>query len=249
MQHRREVQQLVAELQAKRQDGSITAEELALLEKLEQRAGPCINGSPRPQAGRMGGPGAGMGRGRGMGTCPGTCALGTATFGEISDAIASDLLFAKQEEKMARDVYQVLLAKWGHRVFENIASAEQRHMDAVSRLIEGYNLEDTTPAEPGKFTIPELQALYDQSVASGTKSLVDALGVGVLIEETDIADLENTLKQELDPPIKQVLENLLRASQNHLAAFNTALAQAKIRAPRRGSVETQRPGQSRPGRR
>jgi hypothetical protein len=248
LQHRSEVQQLVAELQAKRQAGSITAEELALMEKVEQRAGPCINGSPRPLGGRMGGPGPGMGRGRGMGTCPGTCALGSA-FGEISHATAGDLLFAKQEEKMARDVYQVLLAKWGHRVFENIASAEQRHMDAVSRLIEGYNLEDTTPAEPGKFTIPELQALYDQSVASGTKSLVDALGVGVLIEETDIADLENTLKQELDPPIKQVLKNLLRASHNHLAAFNSALAQATIPAPRRGSVETQRPGQSRPGRR
>jgi len=141
----------------------------------------------------------------------------------LTTAEASSILFMKQEEKLARDVYQALYAKWGHVTFANIAVSEQRHMDAVDGLIARYRLTDTTPKEAGKFTYPELQALYDQLVALGSTSLENALAVGVLIEQTDIEDLQAALKTIRERPIRNVFGNLLNGSYNHLAAFTAAL--------------------------
>jgi hypothetical protein len=143
----------------------------------------------------------------------------------VTPTDAANILFSKQEEKMARDVYQVLYAQWGHVTFQNIAVSEQRHMDAVDGLIRRYRLTDTTPAELGKFTIPELQALYDQLVATGSQSLENALATGVLIEVTDIADIDEMLKATRESAIRRVLTNLRNGSNNHLDAFNRALDQ------------------------
>ncbi len=131
----------------------------------------------------------------------------------------SAILFMKQEEKLARDVYNALHAKWGAVVFKNIAASEQQHMNAVDGLIVRYRLKDNTPVKPGEFTYPELQELYDTLVADGETSLKDALEVGVTIEEVDIKDLRAALAATRERPIKNVFGNLLKGSLNHLAAF------------------------------
>ena len=136
---------------------------------------------------------------------------------------ASAILFMKQEEKLARDVYKNLYAQWGKSIFSNIAASEQNHMNAVDGLIRRYQLKDTTPADAGKFTYPELQELHDQLVADGAASLTAALKVGVLIEETDIADLRESLKTTRERPVKNVFSNLLRGSLNHITAFRSWL--------------------------
>lgn len=136
---------------------------------------------------------------------------------------ASNILFMKQEEKLARDVYQAMFAKWGHVTFANISVSEQRHMNAIDNLIARYLLTDTTPTESGKFTYPELQALYDELIAKGNESLKAALEVGVLIEVTDIEDLQNALKVTRERPIRNVFSNLMDGSYNHLAVFTRAL--------------------------
>lgn len=138
---------------------------------------------------------------------------------------ADSVLFFKQEEKMARDVYQTLQAQWGVALFENISRSEQRHMDALDRLIARNQLVDSTPAQPGRFTIPKLQTLHDELVEMGGQSLENALAVGVLIEETDIADIQALLDWASDSQLRRVLTNLLRGSQNHLTAFSQALEQ------------------------
>ena len=150
------------------------------------------------------------------------CGL-VSTAGALTATEASSIRFMKQEEKLARDVYEVLAAKWGHVTFGNIAVAEQRHMDAIDNLIARYRLTDATPAAAGKFTYPELQALYDELITQGSKSLKDALAVGVLIEQTDIADLKEALKTTRERPIRNVFSNLMDGSYNHLAAFTAAL--------------------------
>ena len=132
------------------------------------------------------------------------------------------LLFMREEEKLARDVYRVLYEKWELGVFDNIAQSEQRHMDAVLYLIGKYNLAD--PAlDPGIFQNEELQALYDDLVDKGLKSIVDAIEVGVIIEETDIADIVALLDQTDKNDIIRVYTNLLDGSHNHLDAFNSHL--------------------------
>jgi hypothetical protein len=73
------------------------------------------------------------------------------------------------------------------------------------------------------FTNPELQALYDQLIAQGMTSQTEAYKVGVLIEETDIADLTTAISTTSDPVIISTLEKLRSASESHLAAFSKKL--------------------------
>jgi hypothetical protein len=141
----------------------------------------------------------------------------------LGQTTEDNILFLKQEEKVAHDVYLTLYNLWEHPTFAKIARSEQTHMYAMDKLITLYNLTDTTPAEQGQFTIPELQTLHDELIAMGSNSSEEALAVGVLIEETDIADIQELLPTIDNPTAQFILNRLLRGSENHLAAFNRAL--------------------------
>lgn len=148
---------------------------------------------------------------------------GTPAYTE-SDAIsqeeAAGLIFMREEEKLARDVYLTLYNEWGLRVFQNIASSEQKHTDSVKGLLDLYGISDpVTDDTIGVFTNPDLQALYDQLVEQGSASLSDALLVGTAIEEIDILDLQEYLAETDDPNISMVYDNLMHGSYNHLRAF------------------------------
>ena len=134
------------------------------------------------------------------------------------------LLYMLEEEKLARDVYTTLYATWQLSVFNNIAASEQAHMDAVAGLIDKYSLEVSAASVPGVFNNPELQSLYNELVARGTQSVSEALYVGAAIEEIDILDLQSYLFQTDNPEIKQVFNNLLRGSENHLRAFTSVFS-------------------------
>ncbi len=45
------------------------------------------------------------------------------------------LIFMREEEKMARDVYRVLGEQWGVDVFNNISQSKQKHMNAIARKL------------------------------------------------------------------------------------------------------------------
>jgi hypothetical protein len=126
----------------------------------------------------------------------------------------------REEEKLARDVYLTLYDRWGLPIFQNIASSEATHMEAVKTLIDRYNLEDPAAGQyVGVFTNPTLQGLYDQLVEEGNRSLSSALRVGAAIEEIDILDLEERIAQTERADIKLVYENLMKGSRNHLRSF------------------------------
>jgi len=140
--------------------------------------------------------------------------------GELSQAEVDALAFMREEEKLARDVYLTLYDEWGLPVFQNIASSEQKHTDAVKSLLDFYGATDpVTDDTVGVFVNPDLQALYDQLVEQGSTSLTDALTVGTAIEEIDILDLQEYLAETDDPNIIMVYNNLLNGSYNHLNAF------------------------------
>jgi hypothetical protein len=130
------------------------------------------------------------------------------------------LTYMREEEKLARDVYLVMYEKWGSRIFNNIAASEQKHMDAIKTLLDRYGIPD--PAQDngrGEFTNQELQTLYNDLVEQGSVSLIEALKVGVFIEETDIDDLKAAIALTTHKDIGTVYSNLLRGSLNHLKAF------------------------------
>jgi hypothetical protein len=142
----------------------------------------------------------------------------------LSDAEAQGILYMREEEKVARDVYTTLYETWGLRVFQNIARSEQAHMDAIKTLIDRYGLVDPAAgAGVGEYANTELQDLYNELVARGSVSLTEALAVGALIEELDIADLQQRIADVTHEDVARVYENLLNGSKNHLRAFVTNL--------------------------
>lgn len=149
----------------------------------------------------------------------------TPTSLELTDLEESNILFMREEEKLARDVYIVMYEQWDACIFANISEAEQQHMDAVKNLITRYGLTDPVVDDTvGQFTNQDLKLLYDELIAAGSVSLEDALMVGVRIEELDIVDLEQALTETDRPNILRVFGNLLDGSYNHLDAFNACLA-------------------------
>lgn len=135
------------------------------------------------------------------------------------------LTYMREEEKMARDVYLTMYDKYKARIFKNIATSEQRHMDAVKTLLDKYSVADPAAGKGiGEFTNPKIQALYDALILQGSVSKVEAFKAGVLIEETDIEDLNQAIATARHDDIINVYNNLLLGSYNHLDAFESQLA-------------------------
>ncbi len=165
--------------------------------------------------------GAGAGTAQTCGPRSTSDAAATAV-GTLSDYEEQALVYVREEEKLARDVYTALYAKWGIAQFNTIASSESRHMAGVKRLLDRYGLTDPVAIDtPGLFVNEELQAAYDRLVAQGSRSVEEAFRVGVAIEQLDIADLQELIDRTNRPDISRVMQNLLRGSRNHLAAFTT----------------------------
>lgn len=137
---------------------------------------------------------------------------------------AADLLFMREEEKLARDVYRALYDMWGNQVFYNISLSEQKHTDAVLGLIVKYGLTDPVSEFEGVFNDPHLQDLYDLLMDMGDDGELEALQVGVLIEVTDITDIEACILRTDKADILNVYGNLLDGSFSHLDAFERNVA-------------------------
>lgn len=137
----------------------------------------------------------------------------------LTDSEKEDLLYMREEEKLARDVYIKLYEKWNVPIFNNISNSEQTHTDSINFLIVRYGLNDPFVNEIGKFTNEELQALYDSLMEKGNNSLEDALIVGATVEEVDIIDLKEAISNTDKADIKPVYENLMKGSRNHLRSF------------------------------
>lgn len=161
---------------------------------------------------------------------------------------AIHLTFLRGEEKLARDVYLALGARYPRTlVFSTIATrSEARHTAQVASLLARYGLPDPEPATTdlpgsiGVFTGPDFGAhfteVFEALVARGAPSELEALRVGAFIEELDLEDLagcpdviveggfgvgpgECGLAWTDEPAIQTVYANLVDGSKSHLRAF------------------------------
>ncbi|HNB03621.1 MAG TPA: DUF2202 domain-containing protein [Methanoregulaceae archaeon] len=154
-----------------------------------------------------------------------TVVAGTGQATPLTDDEKYWMTYMREEEKLARDVYLSLGARWNLPLFTNIAQSEQVHMDSVKTLLDRYGIPDPAAGKAqGAFTDPALQDLYDDLIAQGSASPVEALKAGVIVEETDIADLNKALATTEKNDIRTVYNNLLQGSMNHLNAFQSNLA-------------------------
>lgn len=138
----------------------------------------------------------------------------------ISAEEQADLLYMREEEKLARDTYLTLSEDWDLAVLSNIAGSEQKHMDALLKLLKKYNLPDPAASTAiGEFTNTTLQNLYNTLLAMGKQSSLNALKVGGIIEETDMRDINAAIERSQKEDIDLVYESLVCGSRNHLRSF------------------------------
>jgi hypothetical protein len=140
-----------------------------------------------------------------------------------ADATAEQLVYLIEEEKLAHDVYSKMFELWGSKVFGNILNSEESHQSQVLAVMATRDIADPRSAQVGAFKNVDLQKLYDELIAKGSKSAVDAYEVGVAIEVFDIDDLTKMLATAKDFDAIAMMENLRRGSENHLRAFNNQL--------------------------
>ncbi|MEA3418845.1 MAG: DUF2202 domain-containing protein [Campylobacterota bacterium] len=151
---------------------------------------------------------------------------------ELDDDQRDRLFFIYQEEKVARDVYIHLGNEYpDESTFASIQLAEQRHMDAAQKLCENYGIDismvDESDDGYGQFFVPYLDDLYKECLRLSGNTLPEALAVGVLVEETDIGTLSDTLDGEVGEMPADVIntyETLREGSYNHLESFEARLA-------------------------
>lgn len=150
------------------------------------------------------------------------CSVATTAFGAgiLDPTEESDLVFMREEEKMARDVYLALNQTWGHRVFSNISESEQRHMDAMLKMLELFDIPDPIGSNAhGIFNDATLGSLYEESVSNGSVSLLEAFRAGAYVEETDIQGLKAAIANTDEASLLKSYGNLLAGSHNHLRTF------------------------------
>ena len=139
----------------------------------------------------------------------------------LEDAEKARILFIREEEKLAYDVYQTMFDIYGVNVFQNIPNSELSHMEAMLTIIKKYNLTDSMETNArGVYVNPTLQALYKQLVSQGRVSLLAAYQVGATIEDLDISDLNSSLAVTNNQDVRLVYNFLNKGSRNHLRSFH-----------------------------
>ncbi|MCR8548024.1 DUF2202 domain-containing protein [Salipiger sp. P9] len=142
------------------------------------------------------------------------------------DAAIAELYYMIEEEKLAGDIYEAFYDLYGLKIFDQIATSEDRHFDALISQAENIGLDvDVFLLEPaGTFLNDELQEMYDTLLASGSVSVTDALEVGLAIETKDMTDIAEAIEEVEGTPLAETYDHLLTGSGYHLDAFASLLA-------------------------
>ncbi|NYT02734.1 MAG: DUF2202 domain-containing protein [Methanosarcinales archaeon] len=143
----------------------------------------------------------------------------TVSVSTLTDGERKGILFIREEEKAARDIYMSLYQVYPIPVFKNIATSEQNHMDQVKILVDRYGLNDPVQDAPGAFFDPDLKAMYDRMTKEGKRSQADALKAGAAVEEINILDLEEQIAGTEKDDLQVVYQGLLAGSRKHLRSF------------------------------
>ncbi|MCK9580774.1 MAG: DUF2202 domain-containing protein [Methanoregula sp.] len=138
----------------------------------------------------------------------------------LTDIETAYIIFMREEEQMAHDLYARWAGSYTIPVFSNIADSETMHAYEVQLLIDRYGLSDKRigTASSG-YTDPVIQSLHDSLAAHGDTSLNGALEAGLAIKDRDIADLDMAIANTTRPDIIRVYSNLRQGSENHRSAF------------------------------
>jgi hypothetical protein len=141
----------------------------------------------------------------------------------LSEVEKKDLLFLREEEKLARDIYVYAFNKYQNNVFNSISQSEQKHMDNVLSLLNQYAIPDPASTQMGIFNNADLQSLYNQLKSQVDISASESLKVGATIEELDINDIDDFIANTSNSKLLNVYDKLNCGSKNHIRSFTDQL--------------------------
>lgn len=142
----------------------------------------------------------------------------------LGEADRRTLLHVSQQEKLARDFYSSLSETWRLDVFHTTSGSEDIHADALRTLLARYKLPD--PAYGlgrGEFNRVDLSERYNDLIARGRFSAVEALKAAASVEELEIEHISERLPQVQSPELANVLESVVASDKHHLRSLVVAL--------------------------
>jgi hypothetical protein len=141
----------------------------------------------------------------------------------LTELEKNDLLFLREEEKLARDIYIYAYTKYQNTVFNSISQSEQKHMDNVLSILNQYSIPDPASTQIGVFNNAALQSLYNQLKSQVDISASESLKVGATIEELDINDIDNFIANTSNSQLLNMYEKLNCGSKNHIRSFTSQI--------------------------
>ena len=125
----------------------------------------------------------------------------------MSMTLKDRLILALLDEYKSRATYAKILEKFGPvRPFVNIHEAEGRHVEALLRLFEAYQIEVPVDHWPCHITVPA-------TLKEACEQAVDA-------EQDNMTMYDRILAETPEPDVRRVLLHLQSASRDrHLPAF------------------------------
>ncbi|EIC20256.1 DUF2202 domain-containing protein [Thiorhodovibrio frisius] len=144
---------------------------------------------------------------------------------DYSEESIAQLLYMIEEEKLAGDLYDAFYEQTGIVAFAQIAASEDRHMATLLGQAGAIGLDtaEIMVLPSGDYINEDLNALYSELLETGGASADAALEAGVIVESTDIADLQQAAIGLVGTPLGTAYEHLLNGSAAHLAAFEGLL--------------------------
>lgn len=144
------------------------------------------------------------------------CPILDATNPLTADEI--EFLFAmREDEKLTKDLYTSFANQYPANIqFANIANAEANHIVAIERILGYYEIEFPQLTAVGIFNNQQLQIKYNELVAVTTN--IEAFSTMAKIEEENIVAYNEVFVNAQNANIKILLQNMIRASSNHLKA-------------------------------
>lgn len=131
----------------------------------------------------------------------------TVTYDQATYTLEEMITMAITDEYLARQEYEIILDAYGNiNPFANIIQAEVSHIEELLPLFEAYDIPVPTDDSLDHTVLPN--------------SLQEAYETGVQAEVNNIGMYESFLKQDLPEDVRQVFEELMAASVNHLQAFS-----------------------------
>ena len=168
----------------------------------------------------------------------------TGQVGSLDEAEETHLIFMREEEKLARDVYITLGEIYPElTTFARIDDSEQKHMDTMARMLKLYKIKDpSTDDEGGVFTGEDYGWYFTEKfeflVSWGETDGLQALYVGAFIEELDMNDIVHCPDVIMDAGFPEdgcglvytdeatlisAYESLVDGSKSHLRAYVKAI--------------------------